>query len=190
MLNFGRKGEIMKKTILLLTFAIAFTAMFAQETGIGSKMTKKEKRKAEFEEQYQLTKYMLENKSFVLEADFLQDKYGNRAFVSSNINFVSVDSTEAVIQIGSNYRIGPNGVGGVTAKGRITKWELKENEKKKTFNLKMNVMTSIGIYDLRFSISPSGRATALLTGLRPGQLTFDGDLVPLEESGVYEGQSI
>jgi hypothetical protein len=178
----------MKQIIIILGLVFLSNMLLAQDGNNNSSMTKKEKRKVEMEKQYQLTKHMLENKSFVLEADFLQDKYGNRAFVSSTINFVAVDSSEAVIQIGLNHRIGPNGVGGVTAKGRISKWELHEN--KNSFSITMNVMTSIGIYDLRFSISPSGNATALLTGLRPGQLTFDGNVVPLEESSVYEGQSI
>jgi len=180
----------MKKIIVLLIVALTSTAVFAQGTMQESKMTKDEQRKAKLQQQYLLTKDMLGNKSFVLEADYLQDKYGNRVVVSSNINFVSVDSIEAVIQIGSNYRIGPNGVGGVTAKGKITDWKLTENKKKQTFSLSMTVMTNIGIYDVRFSISPDARATALLTGLRRGQLTFDGDIVPLEESRVYEGQSL
>ena len=177
----------MKKIVAILLMSILSTALFAQD---GASLSKKEKRQIELEKQYQQTKLLLESKSFVLETDFLQDKYGNRAFVSSTINFVAVDSTDAVIQIGSDFRVGPNGLGGVTAKGKITKWELKENEKRKNFNLSINVMTAIGIYDLRFSIGSSGSASALLTGLRRGQLTFDGDLVPMDESIVYEGQSI
>ena len=166
------------------------TALVAQKGEEGASFSKKEKRQIELEKQYQQTKLLLESKNFVLETDFLQDKYGNRVFVSSTINFVAVDSTDAVIQIGSDFRVGPNGLGGVTAKGKITKWELKENEKRKNFNLSISVMTAIGIYDLRFSVGSSGSATALLTGLRRGQLTFDGDIVPTDESIVYEGQSI
>ena len=182
----------MKKIAVILLFAIASNGLFSQvlEETQQAPLTKREKREAERELQYELTEYMLENRSFVLEADFLQGRFGSRVYVNSTINFIAVDSTEATIQIGSNWRVGPNGVGGVTAKGRITKWELTENEKRNTFHLAMNVMTSIGIYDVRFSIGPDGRTSARLTGLRPGQLTFDGDLVPLEESSVFEGQSI
>ena len=180
----------MKRIIAILLIVFSASFGFAQVTKNDSKMTRKEKRDAEIERQYQLTKQMLENRNFVLESDFLSDRYGNRYIVSSTINFVEVDSTTAVIQIGSNWGYGPNGVGGVTAKGKITKWELTENEKKKTFNVKMNVMTSIGMYDVYFSIGPSGNATALLTGIRRGRLTFDGDLVPIEESYVYEGMSL
>jgi len=180
----------MKKIALLLLLAISSNIAFAQEKSEVSPVIKKENRETKMENQYQATNRMLENKNFVLEADYLQDRYGNRFIVNSNINFIAVDSATAVIQIGSNYRIGPNGVGGVTAKGRITNWELNENKKHHTFSLTMNVMTSIGIYDLHFSIGPSGQATARISGLRGGQLTFDGNLVSLEESSVYEGQSL
>jgi hypothetical protein len=175
--------------MIILVMAISVNFVFAQGEEESSSVIKKEKRKAEADKEYRLTKQMLDNKDFVLESDFLQDRYGNRVFVNSTINFVAVDSVIAVIQIGSDRRLGPNGVGGVTAKGRISRWELKE-DKRHNFTLSMNVMTAIGIYDLHLSVSPSGRATARLTGLRSGNLTFDGDLVPIEESNVYEGQSI
>jgi len=180
----------MKKLILLLMVVISATISFAGGQHDQSPMTKKEQRKAEAEKAYQLTKQMLENKDFVLESDFLQDKYGNRNVVSPMINFVAVDSSVAVIQIGSNRGLGYNGVGGITAKGTITDWKLKEDEKRNSFTLSMNVMTNLGMYDLHFNIGSSGNATARLTGLRPGQLTFDGDLVPIEESSVYEGRSL
>ena len=51
-------------------------------------------------------------------------------------------------------------------------------------------MTTIGMYDLLFHIGPYGNTRARLTGMRSGSLTFEGDLVPVELSGVYEGYSI
>ena len=181
---------MMKRIVLMLVMALSAGLIFAQGQDEISSMAKKEKRKAEAALQYQKTKQMLENMNFVLESDYLQDRYGNRIIVNSTINFIAVDSTTAVIQVGSNYHVGPNGVGGVTAKGRITKWDLKEDKKHDRFDISMNVMTTIGIYDVNFSIGPSGQAIARLTGLRAGQLTFDGDLVPAEDSSVYEGQSL
>lgn len=180
----------MKRLVLLFVLFISASFLFAQENGENSTQTKKERRKAELEKNFQLTKQMLDNKDFVLETNFLQDRYGFRVPVVSMINFVSVDSTKATIQIGSNWRVGPNGVGGVTAKGEITKWELTENPKNKTFTLRMNVMTSIGTYDLFFDISASGQSTALLTGLSSGRLTFDGNLVPHAQSSVFVGRSL
>ncbi len=180
----------MKKLVLIFVLALSTSLIFAQETNQDSTLTKKEKRKAELERQYQLTKDMIENRDFVLESDYLVNRYGYRVPVSPNINFVKVEPNQAVIQIGSNWRVGPNGVGGITAKGKITKWEVNENKKNKTFNVKMFVMTPVGMYDLNFSVRPDGQATARLSGNYSGHLTFDGDLVPTDESITYEGWSI
>jgi len=180
----------MKRFVVFFALIISASIIFAQGNDENAVLTKKEKRNAELEKEFQLTKSMLDNKDFVLETDYLQDRYGNRVLVNSTINFVAVDSTEATIQIGSNFRLGPNGVGGVTAKGRINKWELTEDQKHKAFTLRMNVMTTIGIYDLFINISASGRGTATLTGMSAGRLTFDGDLVPWENSSIYVGQHL
>ena len=180
----------MKRYLFFVIFVIFAGTLFAQGKDENPSLTRKEKRKVEMEKQYQLTKSMLENKDFVLESNFLQDRYGNRVPVNSNINFIAVDSAEAIIQIGSDFRMGPNGVGGVTAKGDITKWELTQNEKSKSFDLRLNVMTKIGFYDLFITINSSGNASALLTGLTSGRLTFDGELVPWKNSSVFVGQSL
>ena len=92
----------MKKIAVILLFAIASNGLFAQvlEETQQAPLTKREKREAERELQYELTEYMLENRSFVLEADFLQGRFGSRVYVNSTINFIAVDSTEATIQIG------------------------------------------------------------------------------------------
>jgi len=185
-----RKEKPMKRLVILFALVFSASFLFAQENDENNVQKRKEKRKAELEKNFELTKQMLENKDFVLESNFLQDRYGNRVPVVSMLNFVAVDSTQAIIQIGSNARIGPNGVGGVTAKGEISKWELSENAKNKTFTLRFNVMTPIGIYDLFLDIGASGQSSALLTGLSAGRLTFDGVLVPHEKSSVYVGRSL
>ena len=180
----------MKRFVVFFALIVSASILFAQGNDENAVLTKKEKRNAALEKDFQQTKAMLENKDFVLEADYLQDRYGNRVLVNSTINFVAVDSTEATIQIGSNFRIGPNGVGGVTAQGNINKWELTEDTKRKAFTLRMNVMTTIGIYDLFINIAASGKGTATLTGMSSGSLKFDGDLVPWEKSSVYVGQHL
>jgi len=179
----------MKVIIIILLLAVATTGLIAQNVTIPSTVATKEKRESAEDIQYQLNKTMLENRDFVLEADYLQDHRGNRQFVNHMINFVQVDSTTAIIQIGSDFRVGPNGVGGVTAKGEITNWKLTEDKKTKSFSLYINVMTSIGVYDLFFRINPFGDSTALLTGLRYGQLTFEGELQPYSDSSIFQGQS-
>lgn len=179
----------MKKIITLLFLAVLLSPIYSQETN-ELKQAKKQEQKHKEKENFQKTKKLLESKAFVLETNYLQDKRGNRIMVNSTINFIKVNSETGVIQIGSDYRIGPNGVGGVTAKGQITKWELNQNKKKKYFNLTMHVMTSIGSYDIHMSIGSDGNARARLSGMKPITLIFDGEIVPLSQTGTYEGSSI
>ncbi len=175
---------------IILLMVIPTGNVFARGSNNNSSPTTSKNDTLVFENQGQLIKYMLENKNFVLEADYLQNRYGDRRFVNSTINFVKVDSTNVVIQIGSDYRLGANGVGGVTAKGKITNWKLTEDPKNQSYNLYINAMTPIGIYDLQISVDSDGHSTALLTGLTAGQLTFEGDLVPNSLADVYEGSSL
>ena len=174
------------KTVLFILFlAFQTGSVFAR----GDKSDVKQNDTLVFENQYQLNKYLIENKQFVLKADYLQS-WGYRRYVNSTINFVKVDSTTAVIQIGSDYRLGTNGGGGVTAKGQINRWKVRENPKSESFTIDISVMTPIGIYFLMFNIYSTGHSTALLTGLSAGQLTFEGDIVPISESNVFDGTSL
>ena len=185
-----RKVDHMKTIIIILVLFFQASGIIARVENNHTPLTKKEKQDYEFEKLYQSYKSMLEKRDFVLEAYYLQDRFGRRCLVNSMINFVAVDSTVAIIQVGSDFRIGPNGVGGKTAKGRITNFKLTEDSKQKTIFLYINVMTPIGFYDLFFSISPNIDTTAKITGLSYGQLTFEGDLEPYSESSVFEGESL
>ena len=130
---------------------------------------------------------MLEGKDFVLEADYLANKIGDRVPVTSSLNFISVDSSVSVLQIGRNTGIGFNGVGGVTAEGKITRYKLQTDTKRKSFYLSYSVTTAIGSYDINMSVGADGYASATLSGTTSGQLTYTGYLVPVENSSVYKG---
>ena len=71
------KGIVMKKIIIILVLAISPIGIIAQTADKNLAMTRKEKRNEETQKQYELNKYMVENKYFVLEADRLQDRHGN-----------------------------------------------------------------------------------------------------------------
>jgi hypothetical protein len=136
---------------------------------------------------FEMTKSMLEQKNFVLEADYLGNKYGDRVPVSSTLNFISVDSTNSVLQIGRNTGMGYNGVGGVTAEGNITRYQVQTDKKHNSFYVSFSVTTAIGNYDINMSVGSDGYASAVLTGIGSGQLVYTGYLVPLEDSSVYKG---
>ncbi len=179
----------MKAIIKILTVLIIAGGFSASvyAGNLQDREAKKEARKAAIEKEYQQTARLLENRNFVLEADYLANRYGNRVPVTSNLNFIKVDSSEAVIQIGSPTGLGYNGVGGVTAEGRIGKWEVTQNPKKKSFQVYMNVMTPLGSYDIHFFIGANGYAQATLGGVTAGKLTYSGYVVPTESSRIYQG---
>ena len=187
------------RSILVALSLLCFSPnLFSQEELMSKKelrkLAKEQKRAQQLEIEKQkiaLTQYMVESHRFVLEADFVSDGRGNRMMVSSNINFVAVDSINATLQIGTPYGIGWNGVGGITVDGRVTKFELRETESRngKSYTIFTTIMSSIGIYDVTFQISPNGNTHATVRSTRRGQLNYEGKLVPIEVSDVFKGSA-
>jgi hypothetical protein len=184
----------MKKFVILLSLILSVSIISAQEMPKDTinkkeiKKKKKEEREAKLQKQYEANYQMLFNRSFVLEANYIETdrKYS----VSPMLNFLLVDSTNSVLQIGSLYSIGYNGAGGSTAKGKITIYDLSKNDKNKTCSLKMSVNTMAGTFNVSFDITASGNASAWVSGMYFGMLVYDGYLVPLKESKVYIGGTL
>jgi hypothetical protein len=157
-----------------------------------TKLTRQEQKDARRDKQYfnfQVLDTLLKNRSFVLEADFLENQYGNRTPVVSNINFILVDSLKAVLQTGSNYNFGFNGVGGTTAEGSISGLKVTKNEKNLSFFLQFTVNSNIGIYDVTMNISCNNTARATISGLKRGKLIYDGRIQTIYNSRVYKGMN-
>jgi hypothetical protein len=183
----------MKTIIILLASFFLFGVYSVQaqdENKQSKKETKKAERKAEDERNYVLTGNLLDSMKFVLEASYLSNQYGNRVIVSNNINFIQVDSTHAILQIGRNAGVGNNGVGGTTVEGRVSNYEVTRNEKKKSYFVSMNIMSVVGAYDVFIDVNGNGSALATISGSTSGKLNWEGDIVALNESRVYKGRSL
>lgn len=179
------------KTIAIIIAALFITTgLSAQENMQNPDAGKKEQRDVLRSKQFDATSALISSKRFTLEADNLSNQYGYRWFVTPNLNFIIVDSAESVIQTGRNVGIGYNGVGGITAKGKIGSWKVRTNEKKKNATVEMNVSTNIGFFSIVMNVSASGKATATVSGNWPGRLIYEGHLVPLDESYAYQGSSL
>jgi hypothetical protein len=189
------KTKTMRWICFLLMCLFLSGGLFSQdqktvkETKKEASQRKKEERKVKIENQYKLTDSLLEGKIFVLEAHFLKVNSGERFSVPATLNFVSVDSLSAVIQVGSFQRVGYNGVGGFTVQGRIYNWKFEKNDKGKNFYLTMTIQGNIDIYDVSMSIDYAGYADATLNGINSGKLTFEGNLVSKEASVIFKGQT-
>jgi hypothetical protein len=184
------KTSILKSGRLLLTIGLFFISFSSNAQEI--KLTKEEKKEAKRNKQYydfQVIDTMLQNRSFVLEADFLENQYGYRRTVMSGLNFIMVDSLKAVLQTGSNIGMGTNGVGGATAEGSISSLKITKNEKNLSFFLRFTVVTNIGIYDVSMTVYSNRHARATISGLTPGKLVYTGRIETLYESRVYKGRN-
>jgi hypothetical protein len=189
----------MKTIVIMLLVLMLFPVTYSQTEGTVDKKTqrhllkeeRKRQREADFAEKAALVDMMVTSRKFVLEADYLSNQYGRRIMVNSTLNFIIVDSTEGTLQTASMSGVGgTNMMGGVTADGNITQYEVNKAAKSKAYSVKMMIMTSIGIYDIFLSISPDGNANATIGGNWGGKLNYHGHLVPLGISRVYKGRAI
>jgi len=154
------------------------------------KQKQKEAREKERENNIELTTQMVKLHRFVLEADYLSNKYGYRVPVSRTINFIMVDSSDVVLQTGSAFSMGFNGVGGETVSGRVTKFDYGMiGRNKDSYSIRLVAMTPVGTFDVSLMINPEGYADASIRGNWSGVLNYHGRLVPLGLSKVYTGQT-
>jgi hypothetical protein len=189
-----------KKQFLLFLLAFITLNTFSQyeEQVLDKKEIKaleKEKRLAEKKENEENTKklveYMIDNKQFVLEANYLSGRSGSRIPVNSNLNFISIDSTKGVIQLANTWGVGYNGVGGITVEGSITKYVVSKKESKHgtSYTIMVYFMSNLGMYDICLWVSQGGNADASISGISPGQLNYSGQLVPVETSRTYKAHA-
>ena len=152
-----------------------------------SRQEKKDLEKAALQANFYAIDTLLDRKTFVLEADFLEDRYGYRVPVISDVNFIKVDTKRVVLQTGSNYSSGSNGVGGTTAEGEIQNLNITKDFKRLSYNVSFNVMTNVGIYDVMMYIGSNGMARASITSTTAGKLSWVGRFVNLYDSRFFKG---
>ena len=183
----------MKKIIIILLSILLIAPAFAQESKKEQKKAAKEAKKEEKAKQEAvdaaIMKASLESRQFVLEAEFLADKGGQRIVVQSNLNFVGVDGDKGAFQFGNGQSVGYNGVGGVTVEGDVKDFEIKE-AKNGTFIVNFRIVSSFGNIFVNMSVSSGGNATANVKGNSSATLRYTGTIVPLSASRVYKGSRI
>jgi hypothetical protein len=179
-----------KMAILLLILMLDPSNGYSQFTN-DTKLTRQEKKEARQMELYAnfaAIDTLLQRQKFVVEADFLQNNYGNQVAVTSSLNFIKVDSPNVVLQTGSNFSSGYNGVGGVTAEGSISNWQVTKDTKHLNYTIRFSTVTNIGTYDVLLRIGADATAMATITGFSRGSLTYRGNMVAIYNSRVFKGQ--
>ena len=134
----------------------------------------------------------LRNQDFVLEAKSVTFKNGATAFVNSTTNFISLKGNKAVVQVSpSSFASGPNGVGGVTVEGNVTDLRIMTDKKGRT-TLSMNVI-GIGInaqVEVYMYPGTNKASATVYPNFNSNTVWLQGDIVPYENSNVFEGNSL
>jgi len=183
----------MKTSILnfkKMFLAIGLFSISVYSNSQDGKLSREEKKEAKRDKDFysfQVIDSMLLNKRFILEADYLENQYGNRSPVMSNVNFILVDSLRAVLQTGSNSLYGSNGLGGATAEGTVSGLKITKNLKNLSFSLWFTITSQIGIYDVSMTINADTHARATISGLTAGKLIYVGRVVEINNSGIFKG---
>jgi len=179
----------MKNILLLLLCAFMGFQTQAQET-----KTKKEIRAEKKIQELKtrdanrlIQEKWADDKTFVLEAQQVFGKKGSSFLLNSSTNFVYVNGDNAIIQLAFDHLVGWNGVGGITVKGKITKYEVKYDEKNKPIYMNMTIQGSSGFQDIALWMSTSGMGEAQITDIKGNRIRFTGNIVSLEDSKVFVG---
>lgn len=187
----------MKRALFIAMIVSLTVSLFAQEKTT-KELTRKERRELKKEEQKKLSEEMakllsiaIDEKQWVLEANTLANKKGVSVNVTSTLNFVAVEGNEAFIQLGSNTGMGQNGVGGVSVRGNVNKYEVSKNEKKGTYFITLYVSSALGTFDIQLDCNADGQiANATVQGNTSRRVQYRGVIVPLAQSTVYKGTPI
>jgi len=185
----------MRKVLTIVLLASLTLPAFTQELSKKEqrqleKELKKEQAAKELEEKSVVVTAMVNHATFVLEAFTLRNKRGESIQVSSALNFVAVDSTRGILQIGDNAGIGANGVGGITVDGQVSDYKYTQQERSGSYTVSYYLLTTLGTYDVRLTAFPDGRADATIShSTWGGRITYTGYLVPPALSRVYKGIS-
>ncbi len=159
------------------------------------KEQKAQKKAAEEAEQrllFEAAKLAIEKQDFVLEADRVEFKRGQFAYVTSNTNFVSLKDGKSTVQLSFNGpAAGPNGLGGITVEGTATNIKTS-TDKKGNINFSMTVQ-GIGIsasITIRLTKDTNQCSATVLPNFNSNRVSFTGNLYPTEQSKVFKGRAL
>lgn len=198
--------RVMKKfyllSVALLTLLLSANYVNAQEFGEQSTMTRQEARKAaraahkkameaQQQQMFEEAVQCLKDGSFVIEVDQLVFPKGLTKFVSSLTNFVSMNEGKAVIQIAtSSFSPGLNGVGGISVEGDVSNITMSTSKRGIVYYnfLDQGVAVSATV-NIQLTGDGNRATVTVYPNFNNNNLTMTGNLVPYDQSHVFQGQT-
>jgi hypothetical protein len=164
----------------------------AKEAKKAEKAAKKAAEEAENQMWYAKAIQALSDKQFVLEADRVEFKRGQFAYVTPSTNFVAMEGDKAIIQLAFNGPAsGPNGIGGITVEGNVSNVIMKTDKKGNvSFSMMVQGIAVSANVSLRL-MQGSNKCTATVSpNFNSNRVSFTGNLYPEDESKVFKGRSL
>ena len=196
----------MKKVLLLSTLLLFLCTgiMNAQETRKERREARREAAKKKIEAERALEarqdsiafeKAMAAMKagSFVLEADNIMFPNGLTRYVTASTNYVQVNEGEGIVQTAfSNfaYSPGPNGLGGVTVQGTLSKPQIQTDKHGNVFyNFSINGIAISATISITLTGGTNEASAYISPNFNSNNITMTGHIVPYEESVVFQGMT-
>ncbi len=189
-------------SVTLLTLLFIGNGLYAQDFGNETTMTRQEARKAaraahkkamaaQNQALFEQSVQCLKDGSFVIEADQLLFPQGLTKFVSGITNFVSMDEGKAVIQIAtSNFRPGPNGVGGITVEGTVSNITMSTSKRGVVYyNFMVQGIAVSATVNIQLTGDGNRTTVTIYPNFNSNNLTMTGSLVPYKDSNVFQGRT-
>ena len=171
-------------------FAVAFMLLISLSL-YGQQETRKERKEREKREQealFEVSKALANDSTFLIQGERVVLRGGETEYVQGTTNFVKISKETGVLQVAPIFSSDPgaNGLGGITVKGRVTRYEVKE--KGKNLYMKVNLQGTYVNAEMTINIYGSNNATVNVAGQFSGQaFTMYGKLIPLGQEFIYEG---
>lgn len=135
-----------------------------------------------------LARHLVEQQEFLLKGDRLTIKSHNFPYVNSTTNFIQVNGHEGTVQVSPAFSGGPNGVGGFTVTGTVTKYEVKQLSKGQV-RVSFHISAPIGSCEVSITVyAHSAQCVANINStFRSGRASLYGRMIPIDNS-VYQGR--
>ncbi len=135
---------------------------------------------------------LLKEKYFVFQADFLTGPQGASFILSPDINFMSINGNNVVLQFGFNGVIGWNGVGGITVRGTLSDYQVHLGKKKNNLYMTTNVnLIGPGLPpNIYLNVSDDGTAQLTIQPAGGAPIMVYGQIVSPKEADIFIGESL
>ena len=135
---------------------------------------------------------LLKEKYFVFQADFLTGPRGASYILSPDINFMSVNGNNVVLQFGFEGAIGWNGVGGITVRGTLSGYQVFPGKKKNNLYMTTNInLIGPGLPpNISMNVSDDGTAQLTIQPAGGGPIIVYGQIVSPKKANIFIGQSL